>query len=80
MTKVQITLTDQETRILTDASKKHGYPLYRFVKFVIAKEVAQRLSQQDKNEYVENLKSEETQKSHNKMIRAFQRDGGDLWE
>ncbi len=47
MTKVQITLTEQETRILTDASNKHGYPLHRFVKFIIAKEVAQRLSQKD---------------------------------
>ena len=80
MAKVQITLTDEETRILTDASKKHGYPLYRFVKFIVAKEVAQRLTQQDKNEYVENLKSEEAQKTHNRMIRASQRDGGDLWE
>ena len=38
MTKLQITLTDEETEGLRKQAEKMGYSLTKFVKFLLAKE------------------------------------------
>jgi len=43
MTKVQLTLTDQETNILSDKASQLGYGLTRFIKFLISQEATQTL-------------------------------------
>jgi hypothetical protein len=45
MTKLQITITNQEADLLSAKATLFGYKLTRFVKFLIAREVAQTMEQ-----------------------------------
>ena len=45
MAKLQITLTDEEARVLQIQAEKLDYNLIKFVKFLLAKEAYEALSQ-----------------------------------
>lgn len=57
MTKLQLTLTDQEAEVFRKRADELGYSLTKFVKFLLAMEVY-KISQELGNKQLGDLKSE----------------------
>jgi len=80
MKRVQITLTDQETRILTNAAQKFGYSLHRMVQLAVCREVVRHLQHKEKEEYIEYFQGEDSHRRHLQIMKQFHKEDGDLYE